>query len=178
MPDSGIARILVSEEEIARTVHSLGAEITEYYKDIDGDLVVIGLLRGSFVFMADLIRVINRPLVVDFMAVSTYGNGTVSSGDVKVAMDLDQSIEGRDVLLVEDIVDTGNTFSKVIRMMNNRNPRSLKTCTFLDKPSRRTAHVDIDFRGITIPDEFVCGYGLDYAQRYRNLPYVGVLKVE
>ena len=112
------------------------------------------------------------------MAVSTYGDGTVSSGDVKVAMDLDQSIENRDVLLVEDIVDTGNTFSKIIRMMQNRNPRSLRVCTFLDKPSRRSAHVDIDFCGITIPNEFVCGYGLDYAQRYRNLPYVGVLQAE
>lgn len=178
MPDSGIARILISEEEIAKIVRRLGDEITSHYKGIPHDLVVVGLLRGSFVFMADLIREIRLPLVIDFMAVSTYGDGTVSSGDVKVIMDLDQSIEGRDVLLVEDIVDTGNTFSKIIRMMNNRNPRSLKICTFLDKPSRRIAHVDIDFCGIAIPNEFVCGYGLDYAQHYRNLPYVGVLKMD
>lgn len=178
MPDSGIARILISEDEIAKTVQRLGAEITEHYKGIDKDLIVVGLLRGSFIFMADLVRQIKLPLVVDFMTVSTYGDGTVSSGDVKVVMDLDQSIEGRDVLLVEDIVDTGNTFSKIIRMLNNRNPRSLKICTFLDKPSRRTAHVDIDFCGRAIPNEFVCGYGLDYAQRYRNLPYVGVLEVD
>jgi len=178
MPDSGITRILITEDEIKATVERLGAEITACYKGIAGELVVIGLLRGSFVFMADLIRQIKLPLVVDFMAVSTYGDGTVSSGDVKVAMDLDESIENRDVLLVEDIVDTGNTFNKIIRMMHNRNPRSLRICTFLDKPSRRTAHVDIDFCGITIPNEFVCGYGLDFAQRYRNLPYVGVLQVE
>ncbi len=178
MPESEIARILITESEIRSTVERMGAEITACYQGIAGELVVIGLLRGSFVFMADLIRQIKRPLIVDFMAVSTYGDGTVSSGDVKVAMDLDQSIEDRDVLLVEDIVDTGNTFSKVIRMMHNRNPRSLRTCTFLDKPSRRTAPVHIDFCGITIPNEFVCGYGLDYAQRYRNLPYVGVLKMD
>ncbi len=178
MPDTGIARILITEDEIKTTVGRLGAEITACYKGMTEELVVIGLLRGSFVFMADLIRQIKLPLIVDFMAVSTYGDGTVSSGDVKVAMDLDQSIEGRDILLVEDIVDTGNTFSKIIRMMNNRNPRSVRVCTFLDKPSRRTAHVDIDFCGITIPNEFVCGYGLDYAQRYRNLPYVGVLQLK
>jgi len=178
MPDTGIARVLITEDEIKTTVGRLGAEITACYKGMTEELVVIGLLRGSFVFMADLIRQIKLPLVVDFMAVSTYGDGTVSSGDVKVAMDLDQSIEGRDILLVEDIVDTGNTFSKIIRMMNNRNPRSVRVCTFLDKPSRRTAHVDIDFCGITIPNEFVCGYGLDYAQRYRNLPYVGVLQLK
>lgn len=178
MPNTGIARILITEDEIRTTVERLGAEITEFYKGMTEELVVIGLLRGSFVFMADLIRQIKLPLVVDFMAVSTYGDGTVSSGDVKVAMDLDESIEGRDILLVEDIVDTGNTFSKIIRMMNNRNPRSVRVCTFLDKPSRRTAHVDIDFCGITIPNEFVCGYGLDYAQRYRNLPYVGVLQIK
>jgi len=178
MPDTGIARVLITEDEIKTTVGRLGAEITACYKGMTEELVVIGLLRGSFVFMADLIRQIKLPLIVDFMAVSTYGDGTVSSGDVKVAMDLDQSIEGRDILLVEDIVDTGNTFSKIIRMMNNRNPRSVRVCTFLDKPSRRTAHVDIDFCGITIPNEFVCGYGLDYAQRYRNLPYVGVLQLK
>lgn len=178
MPDSGIARILITEHEIRTVVQRLGAEITNYYKDIAEELVVVGILRGSFVFMADLIREIKLPLVVDFMAVSTYGDGTVSSGDVKVNMDLDQSIENRDVLLVEDIVDTGNTFSKIVRMMNNRNPRSLKICTFLDKPSRRTHHVDIDFCGVAIPNEFVCGYGLDFAQRYRNLPYVGVLEMD
>lgn len=178
MPDTGIERILITGEEIARTVARLGNEITTCYAGIERELVVIGLLRGSFVFMADLIRVIRLPLVVDFLSVSTYGDGTVSSGELRMTKDLEQSIEDRDVLLVEDIVDTGHTFSKVLGLMQARRPRSLKVCTFLDKPSRRTCEVAIDFCGITIPNEFVCGYGLDFAQRYRNLPYVGVLKTD
>jgi hypoxanthine phosphoribosyltransferase len=140
--------------------------------------MVIGLLRGSFIFMADLVRQIKIPLVVDFLTLSSYGDGTVSSGDVKVVMDLNSSIEDRDVLLVEDIVDTGRTFSKVIRMMRNRNPRSLKVCTFLNKSEARIVDLDIDFCGIDIPNEFAVGYGLDYAQGYRHLPYVGVLKID
>ena len=175
MPDTGITEILVTEEQIRETVKRLGAEITERYKGRERELVVIGLLRGSFIFMADLVRQIRLPLVVDFMTVSSYGDGTESSGDVKIVMDLDMSIEDRDVLLVEDIVDTGNTFAKVIRMMNNRNPRSLAICTFLNKPDCRTAEVEIDFCGMDIPNRFVVGYGLDCAQKYRNLPYVGVL---
>ena len=135
--DLQITKILVSEEEVRQAVVRLGVEITAYYGRLDRELMVIGLLRGSFIFMADLVRRIKIPLVVDFMTVASYGDGTVSSGDVKVVMDLDSSIEGRDVLLVEDIVDTGRTFSKVIRMMRNRNPRSLKTCTFLNKPLAR-----------------------------------------
>lgn len=178
MPDKEIEKILITEQEIARTVQRLGEEISSSYAGIDRELVVIGLLRGSFVFMADLIRTIRLPLVVDFISVSTYGDGTVSSGALVMTKDLEQPIEGRDVLLVEDIVDTGHTFSKVLDLMRARHPRSLKVCTFLDKPSRRICEVAIDFRGIVIPNEFVCGYGLDYAQRYRNLPYVGVLKTE
>lgn len=176
MPDRGIEKILITEHEIACTVRRLGDEITRSYAGIDQELVVVGLLRGSFVFMADLIRVIRLPLVVDFISVSTYGDATVSSGSLSMTKDLEQPIEDRDVLLVEDIVDTGHTFSKVLELLRTRRPRSLKVCTFLDKPSRRTCEVAIDFRGIVIPNEFVCGYGLDYAQRYRNLPYVGVLK--
>ena len=175
MPETGITDILVSTEQINETVQRLGAEITEHYRGTEKELIVIGLLRGSFIFMADLVRHIRLPLVVDFMTVSSYGDGTVSSGDVKIVMDLDMSIEGRDVLLVEDIVDTGNTFSKVIRMMKNRNPKSLKVCTFLNKPECRTADVHVDFCGMDIPNEFVVGYGLDFAQKYRNLPYVGIL---
>lgn len=172
----GIERILIPEQDIQAVVVRLGREITAHYQVMEElDLVVIGLLRGSFVFMADLVRQIKLPLVVDFMTVSSYGEGTVSSGDVKVVMDLDQSIEGKDVLMVEDIIDTGNTFNKVLGLIQHRKPRSLKICTFLSKPSRRLVDVPIDFCGLTIPDEFVCGYGLDYAQRYRNLPYVGVL---
>lgn len=175
MLESGITEILITEEEIRKAVERLGAEITARYQGIERELVVIGLLRGSFIFMADLVREIKLPLVVDFMTVSSYGDGTVSSGDVKIIMDLDTSIENRDVLLVEDIVDTGNTFSKVIHMMNNRNPRSLAICSFLNKPECRTAEVKIDFCGMDIPNKFVVGYGLDCAQVYRNLPYVGIL---
>lgn len=170
-----ITKVLVSEEEVKQTVQRLGEEITTHYGQLEKELIVIGLLRGSFIFMADLVRQIKIPLVVDFMTLSSYGDGTVSSGDVKVVMDLDSSIEDRDILLVEDIVDTGRTFSKVIRMMQNRNPRSLKICTFLNKPEARVADIKIDFCGVDIPNEFAVGYGLDYAQGYRNLPYVGVL---
>ncbi len=177
MKNSEVTKILVSEDEVREIVGRLGKEISESYGELDRELMVIGLLRGSFIFMADLIRVIDTPLVVDFMTVSSYGDGTVSSGDVKVVMDLDSSVEGRDVLLVEDIVDTGKTFSKVVRMMKNRNPKSLKICTFLNKPEARIADIDIDFCGIDIPNEFAVGYGLDYAQGYRNLPYVGVLEL-
>ena len=125
--------------------------------------------------MADLVREIRLPVVIDFLGVSSYGDGTISSGDVKLTMDLDKSIEDRDVLLVEDIVDTVRTFSKIIRMMSNRKPRSLRVCTFLNKPECRVVEVPLDFCGMDIPNEFAVGYGLDYAQRYRNLPYVGVL---
>jgi hypoxanthine phosphoribosyltransferase len=173
--ENGIVKVLVTREEVEKTVKRLGAEITHFYGAREADLLLVGLLRGSFVFLADLVREIKLPLMVDFMSLSSYGDGTVSSGDVKVVMDLDTSIEGRDVLVVEDIVDTGNTFSKVIRMLKNRNPRSLKVCTFLNKPECRIIDVAIDFCGVDIPNEFVVGYGLDYAQKYRNLPYVGVL---
>ncbi len=168
--------VLISRKEIATIIEKLGKEVSSCYRDIERELVVVGLLRGSFIFMADLIRAIDVPLVVDFMTVSSYGDGTVSSGDVKVVMDLDSSIEGRDVLLVEDIVDTGRTFSKVIRMLKNRNPNSIKICTFLSKPSAHKVPIDIDFCGREIADEFVIGYGLDYAQKYRELPYVGILE--
>lgn len=175
--ERGVERVLVSEEEVRSVVARLGGEVTDYYgRQGDLDLIVIGLLRGSFVFMADLVRQIKLPLVVDFMTVSSYGDGTTSTGDVKVVMDLDQSIEGKDILMVEDIIDTGNTFNKVLALIRHRHPRSLKICTFLNKPSRRIVDVDIDFCGMDIPDEFVCGYGLDYSQKYRNLPYVGVLE--
>lgn len=174
MREEGLGRILLSEEQLKEIVERLGRQITEAYKDSKNELVVIGLLRGSFLFMADLVRQINLPMTTDFLTVSSYGDGTVSSGDVKVVMDLDETITGCDVLLIEDIIDTGNTFSKVIRMLQNRDPASLKICTLLNKPSRRVINVQIDFCGVEIPDEFVCGYGLDYAQKYRNVPYVGI----
>jgi hypoxanthine phosphoribosyltransferase len=174
--DNKITKTLVSEEDIKTIVQRLGADITAHYQGLEKELMVVGLLRGSFIFMADLVRQIKVPLVVDFMTLSSYGDGTVSTGDIKVVMDLDSSIEDRDVLLVEDIVDTGRTFSKVIRMLQNRNPRSLKVCTFLNKPLARQIDIRIDFCGVDIPNEFAVGYGLDYAQGYRNLPYVGVLQ--
>ncbi|MGL1930818.1 MAG: hypoxanthine phosphoribosyltransferase [Desulfotalea sp.] len=168
--------VMISKEEISTIVKRLGKEVTDAYGELPDELVVVGLLRGSFVFMADLVREIDTPLIVDFMSVSSYGDGTISTRDVKVVMDLDTSIEGRDVLIVEDIVDTGNTFSKILTMLGNRSPRSLKVCSFLSKPSRREIDVPVDFVGQEIADEFVVGYGLDYAQRYRNLPYIGVVK--
>lgn len=174
MPEQGLEKTLISREEIAEIVSRLGREITEHYAGSDKELIVIGLLRGSFIFMADLVREIKRPMVTDFMTISSYGDATESSGDVKVVMDLDESITGRDVLLVEDIIDTGNTFSKVVRMLEGRKPASLRICTLLNKPSRREVDVHIDFCGKEIPDEFVVGYGLDYAQKYRNVPFVGV----
>lgn len=167
---------MISEQEVQKIVARLGKEVSEAYGELPQELVVVGLLRGSFIFMADLVRVVDTPLIVDFMSVSSYGDGTVSSRDVKVVMDLDTSIEGRDVLVVEDIVDTGNTFSKILTMLSNRNPRSLKVCSFLNKPSRREIEVPVDFCGKEIPDEFVVGYGLDHGQLYRNLPYIGVIK--
>ena len=174
MREHGLSKVLISEEEIAEIVGRLGREITDCYRDSDKELIVIGLLRGSFIFMADLVREIRHPMVTDFLTISSYGDHTESSGDVKVVMDLDESITDRDVLLVEDIIDTGHTFSKVVHMLRARAPASLRICTLLDKPSRRKVDVEIDFCGIEIPDEFVCGYGLDYAQKYRNVPYVGI----
>lgn len=174
MHEQGLKKTLISKEEIAEIVAKLGNEITECYKDSDKELIVVGLLRGSFVFMADLVREIKCPMVTDFMTISSYGDATESSGDVKVVMDLDESITDRDVLLVEDIIDTGNTFSKVIRMLKGRGPASLRICTLLNKPCRRKVEVEIDFCGVDIPDEFVCGYGLDYAQKFRNVPYIGI----
>ncbi len=175
MLEEGISKILVSEEEISEIVKRLGAEITKEYRDTGGELLVVGLLKGSFVFMADLIRAIQCPLRVDFMTVSSYGEETVSSGDVKIERDIGEPITDKHVLMVEDIVDTGKTLHRVLKLIESRNPRSLKVCSFLNKPSRRIDEVRVDFCGREIPDEFVCGYGLDYAQKYRNLPYVGVL---
>ncbi len=175
MPDTGITKILIEEEEIQEIVDKLGGEVTQHCRETGGELIVVGLLRGSFVFMADLLRRIQYPLMADFMAVSSYGDGTTSSGDVEIVMDLNESIEGKQLLLVEDIIDTGNTITKVIQMLESRNPASIRVCTFLSKPSRRQVDVQIDFCGRDIPNEFVVGYGLDYAQKYRNLPYVGVL---
>jgi len=162
---------MISTEEIAKKVQELGKKIEAHYQDSD-NLLMVALLRGSVVFLADLSRAIDLPLSMDFMTVSSYGSSMESTRDVKILKDLTENIKGRDVIIVEDIIDTGNTLSKVVEILSIRQPRSLTLCTLLDKPSRREVEVDVDWIGFSIPDEFVVGYGIDYAERYRNLPYV------
>lgn len=166
-------RILLSEDEIRAKVAELGKWIS---RDYEGkELLVIGILKGAMIFLADLVRYITVPVGFDFMAVSSYGSSTKSSGAVRILKDLDRSIEGRHVLIVEDIIDTGLTLNYLVDNLKSRGPASLKICTLLDKPSRREAPVEIDYNGFSIPDEFVVGYGLDYNERYRNFPYIMVL---
>lgn len=164
--------VMISEQDVQARIRALGEEITQYYQNSD-DLVLIGLLRGSFVFMADLARAIDLPHQVDFMTASSYGNTMTSSRDVRILKDLDDDIKGKDVLLVEDIIDTGNTLNKVREILALREPKSIQICTLLDKPERREVKVDVKWVGFTIPDEFVVGVGIDYAQKYRHLPYIG-----
>lgn len=165
--------VMISEAEIAKRVAELGQQITEHYQDSGSDMVLVGLLRGSFMFMADLCRKIEVSHEVDFMTASSYGSGMSTTRDVKILKDLDEDIRGKDVLIVEDIIDSGNTLSKVREILSLRQPKSLAICTLLDKPERREVDVPVEFVGFTIPDKFVVGYGIDYAQRYRHLPYVG-----
>jgi hypoxanthine phosphoribosyltransferase len=164
--------VMISEEKIKDRVAQIGEQISKHYQDSD-NLVMVGLLRGSFVFMADLARKITVNHSVDFMTASSYGNNMESSRDVHILKDLDDNIEGKDVLLVEDIIDTGNTLSKVVEILSLRAPNSIQICTLLDKPSRREKVVDVQWIGFEIPDEFVVGVGIDYAQKYRHLPYIG-----
>ena len=169
-----IREVLVSEAQLKERVAQLGAQIS---KDYAGkNLMLVSILKGSVVFMADLMRAITIPVSIDFMVVSSYGAGTNTSGLVKIVKDLDQNLVGKDVLIVEDILDTGVTLSKLKPMLELRNPNSIRICTILDKPSRRKADISADYQGFAVPDEFVVGYGLDYDEKYRNLPYVGVLK--
>ncbi|MEQ4532642.1 MAG: hypoxanthine phosphoribosyltransferase [Mixta sp.] len=165
--------VMISEAEIRNRIAELGQQITEHYRDSGSDMVLVGLLRGSFMFMADLCRTINVSHEVDFMTASSYGSGMSSTRDVKILKDLDEDIRGKDVLIVEDIIDSGNTLSKVREILRLREPKSLAICTLLDKPSRREVQVNVEYVGFSIPDEFVVGYGIDYAQRYRHLPYIG-----
>ncbi len=167
--------VMISEEEIDKRVRELGKQITEDYKGKSIRLICI--LKGSVIYMAELAKRINVPISMDFMSVSSYGSGTKSSGNITIKKDLDEDISGLDVLVVEDIVDSGNTLSKLIPMLQSRNPASLKVTTLLDKPSRREAEVDVDYIGFEIEDKFVVGYGLDYDQKYRDLPYVGVVEL-
>lgn len=165
---------LISRDTVQSRIVELANEINHYYQHNQTEsLVIIGLLRGSFMFMADLVRLIKLPTEVDFMTASSYGTGTESSRDVKILKDLDGEIAGKDILIVEDIIDTGFTLSKVREILKLRDPRSLAICTLLDKPSRREVEVTIEWVGFSIPDEFVVGYGIDYAQKYRNLDFIG-----
>ena len=174
MLEQDIERVLFSEEELDRRVSEIAAEINWDYAGKEP--MLISVLRGSFVFMADLIRKIEVPCTVDFMSVSSYGRGTTSSGQVKITKDLSDDIEGKDIIVVKDILDSGNTLSYLLQLLQARKPASMKLCTLLDKPDRRVKEVHVDYTGFTIPDEFVVGYGLDYAEKYRNLPYIGILK--
>lgn len=174
--DKIIKTILVSEEDINKKVKELGKILTEDYKG--KELIVVGILKGAVVFMSDLCREIKLPILMDFMAVSSYGKSSVSTGEVRIVKDLDYSVENKDILIVEDIIDTGYTLSYLTDNLRKRGASSVKIITLLDKPDRRKADVHVDYLGFEIPDEFVVGYGLDYAEQYRNLPYVAALKEE
>lgn len=165
--------VLLTEEQISAKVKELGEIISRDYKG--KDLLLVSVLKGSIIFMADLMRAITINANIDFLSVSSYGNEVKTSGVVKILKDLDVSIENKDVLVVEDILDSGLTLSYILGILSDRNPKSLKICTFLDKPERRKANIKADYSGFTVPDEFVVGYGLDYAEKYRNLPVVGIL---
>ncbi|WP_434927069.1 hypoxanthine phosphoribosyltransferase [Shewanella sp. HL-SH4] len=162
---------MISTEEINKTLDQLAERINAHYANSER-LLMVGLLKGSVVFMADLCRRIKGHVEIDFMSVSSYGNSTTSSRDVKILKDVQSDIAGRDVLIVEDLIDSGNTLNKVREILLLRNPKSLALCTLLDKPERREVDVPVDFIGMTIPDEFIVGYGIDYAEQYRNLPYI------
>ncbi|CAJ0991315.1 Hypoxanthine phosphoribosyltransferase [Pantoea sp. Nvir] len=164
---------MISEEVIAARIARLGKEISARYCNSGSEIVLVGLLRGSFIFMADLCRSVAVPHKIDFMITSSYGSSMSSSRDVKIRKDLDEDICGKDVLIVEDIIDSGNTLSKVQEILCLRSPQSLAICTLLDKPSRREVDVKVDYVGFSIPDEFVVGFGIDYTQCYRHLPYIG-----
>ncbi|MBE7022172.1 MAG: hypoxanthine phosphoribosyltransferase [Ruminococcaceae bacterium] len=172
--EKDIERVLISETEIAKRVKEMAAEMDAYYK---GEEVVLAcILKGAVTFFSDLVRLVSFPVQFDFMCVSSYGSGTSSSGSAKILKDLSVDITGKNLLLVEDILDSGNTMSALIKLLSSRNPKDIKLCCLLNKPSRRVQPITADFSGFDIPDEFVVGYGLDYDERYRQLPYVGVVK--
>ncbi|WP_409021576.1 hypoxanthine phosphoribosyltransferase [Dellaglioa sp. P0083] len=174
--DEDIKKVLYSEQEIQDVTRRLGKQITADYQGKNPLLVCI--LKGAYLFMADIAKNVADYAEVDFMNVSSYGDGTVSTGEIKIIKDLDIDVKGRDVIIVEDIVDTGQTLAYLIDLFNNRNVKSVKVCSLLDKPEGRKVTVNVDYAGFEVPNEFVVGYGLDYAEKYRNLPYIGVLKPE
>ena len=167
-------RVMISEEDVDKRIQEIGEQIS---KDFAGEEVhLICVLRGGSFFMCELAKRISVPVTLDFMQVSSYGSETKSSGVVKIVKDLDDAINGKNVIVIEDVVDSGRTLSYLLEMLKKRQPKCLKLCTLLDKPERRVVEVDVDYTGFEIPDEFVVGYGLDYAQKYRNLPYIGVVE--
>ena len=171
--ERGVGEILIDEGRLQGRIHELGHEITADYRG--RELLLVGVLKGAVFFMADLMRELDVPCEIDFMAISSYGASTDSSGVVRILKDLDINIEGRDVLVIEDIIDSGLTLSYLVRNLESREPASLEVCALLTKPDRREIDVDVRYVGFEIPNRFVIGYGLDFAERYRNLPYVGVL---
>lgn len=169
-------RVLISEKEVEQRICEMAREISEYYKGSEVHLVSV--LKGGVFFTCELAKRLTVPVSIDFMSVSSYGNGTTSSGVVKVIKDLDEPIEGKHVLVVEDIIDSGRTLGYLLENLKSRKPQSLRLCTLLDKPERRIKEVQVDYTGFEIPDEFVVGYGLDYMQHHRNLPYIGVVELD
>ncbi len=169
-----IEKVLLSSEDIKRRVAELGQQISEDYKG--KDVVLVGILRGAFVFLADLIREISIPVETDFIAISSYGSSSTTSGVVRILKDLDEDIEGRNVLIIEDILDTGLTLKYLVKNLSSRRPASLEICSFIVKEGKQSVAISLKYLGYTVPNRFVVGYGLDYAQRYRNLPFVGTLK--
>lgn len=167
-------RVLITEQDVDARIVELGKKISEDYAEKQVHLICI--LKGGVFFMCELAKRITVPVSMDFMSVSSYGDATVSSGIVKIAKDLDEKLEGKDVIIVEDIIDSGRTLYYLMDVLKQRKPRSMKLCTLLDKPDRRVKDIKVDYVGFAIPDEFVVGYGLDYAQKYRNLPYIGVVE--
>lgn len=176
MLEKDIQEVLFSQQQLEERVSQIAQEITRDYAG--KEIVLISVLRGSFVFMADLCRHIDLPCTIDFMSVSSYGKGTSSTGQVQITKDLSGDISGKHILVVEDILDSGNTLSYLLKLLEQRKPASIRLCTMLDKPERRVKPVEVHYSGFTIPDAFVVGYGLDYAEHYRNLPYIGILKPE
>ncbi len=174
--DQDMKEILYPEEQLRNKIRELGAAITADYRG--KDLLMVSILKGSIMVMADLMRAVDLPLQIDFMNVSSYGAGTASKGSVKILKDLDVDIKGKDVLIVEDILDSGVTLFNMIKMLQQRHPKSIEICTLFSKPSRRQVDVKAKYIGFEIPDAFIVGYGLDYAEKYRNVPYVGILKEE
>ena len=167
-------RVMISEQEVDAKIREMGKKISEDYAGKQVHLV--GILKGSVFFVSELAKRITVPVTLDFMSVSSYGDGTSSSGVVRISKDLDESLEGKDVIVIEDIIDSGRTLTYLLDVLSQRNPNSMKLCTLLDKPDRREKEVEVDYVGFQIPDEFVVGYGLDYAQKYRNLPYIGIVE--